>query len=378
MKILKNKFFILGNIALLLVAIPLTLLFISRQQDLRSSAAPTTRITFSPQTISFDDSQCSEQTVTLRLDPGENIVSTVELFLTYDATKFDITIQPNEDVFPQILRGPTVSNGQASVELNIGSSVTKAIQAPVDFATITIIPVAETGNTPAKIQIDSSKTRVFSLSANDQTSENVFLSGGQVAISVAAACQNTVDTSPTPSAIVTPSATPSATPPITTLTPTPPSQVGNQSPICTTITASPGTSGIAPFVMTLTAQGSDTNGTIQKATFNFGDGTSQDVTDGMGNTGVTTELSHTYQTPGSYTASVVFTDNNGAVSTSCTQPITVTSNTQITPTTGGGIPATATLTPTPPIENPGGVGTTIAIVGGLLLVIIGGVVLVAL
>jgi hypothetical protein len=385
MKILKNKYFILGNIALLLAAIPLTLLFISRQQDVRSRAAPTTRITFAPTTLTFEGEQCTEQSIAVNLDPGDNIVSTVELFLTYDATKFNISIAPNENVFPPpngILRGPTISNGQASVVMTIGSNVTNAIQAPVDIATITVVPISSTDEGPANISIDSSKTRVFSLSDTDADTENVFLSGGQAAISVNASCiegSSEEEPSPTPTPTggiggggsLTPTATPSASP----------TTGANQSPVCSTITTSPSNSGNAPFVMTLSAQGTDSDGTISKATFNFGDNTIQDVLEGLGTAAVTTQLAHTYQTVGSYSASVVFTDNGGAVSSSCTTTITVLSGTSTpTPTASGsaGIQPTATATPTPTIENPGGIGTTIAVIGGLLLVILGGLALIAL
>lgn len=384
MKILKNKYFILGNIALLLAAIPLTLFFISRQQDVRSRAAPTTRITFSPTTLSFQGDQCSEQSLTVNLDPGENIVSTVELFLTYDATKVNISISPNENVFPEILRGPTVSNGQASVVMNIGSSVTNAIESPTDIATITVVPVAATTEGPVNISIDSSKTRVFSLSEDDEATENVFQSGGQSAISVDAAC---LEDNPSPTTSITPSVSPtvSITPSVTTtvsptLSPSPSQQAGSL-PVCSTISASPASTGTAPFVLTLTAQGTDPDGTITKATFDFGDNVVQEVTEGLGAAAVTTQLSHTYQTAGSYSASVVFTDNSGAVSNSCTANITVASGeATATPTVadGGGIQPTATFTPTPPIENPGGIGTTIAVIGGLLLVILGGLALIAL
>lgn len=384
MKILKNKYFILGNIALLLAAIPLTLLFISRQQDIRSRAAPTTRITFTPTTLTFEGDQCSEQSLSVNLDPGENLVSTVELFLTYDATKFNISISPNETVFPPpngILRGPTISNGQASVVMNIGQNVTNAIQSPVEIATIAVVPVSATDEGPASISIDSSKTRVLSLSENDADTENVFLSGGQAGVSIDASCidgsTEEVDPSPTVTTTVSPS-------PTTTITTTPsvsPTAGANQSPVCSTITASPSTSGVAPFVMTLSAQGTDTDGTLAKATFNFGDNTIQDVFEGLGTAAATSQLAHTYQTAGSYSASVVFTDNGGAVSSSCTTNITVLAGTTTpTPTSSGsaGIQPTATMTPTPTIENPGGIETTIAVVAGLILVILGGIALIAL
>lgn len=388
MKILKNKYFILGNIALLLAVIPLTLFFISRQQDVRSRAAPTTRITFAPTTLTFEGESCSEQTLAVNLDPGENVVSTVEFFITYDATKFNISISPNENVFPQpdgILRGPTISNGQASVVLFTGSSITNAITSEAEILTITVVPISATEDGPASISIDSSKTRVLSIStANDADTENVFLSGGQAAVSIDAACIDGEPQEGEPSPSVSPSVSPSPEVggPSPSVSPsTSPTQGANQSPVCSTITASPSTSGTAPFVMTLSAQGTDSDGTIAKATFDFGDNTVQDVFEGLGTAAVTTQLAHTYQTPGTYSASVVFTDNGGAVSSSCTTTIDVMSSaTTPTPTSSGsaGIQPTATMTPTPMIENPGGIETTIAVVAGLLLVIIGGIALIAL
>ncbi len=371
MKILRNKYFILGNIALLLAAIPLTLLFISRQQDIRSRAAPTTRITFAPTAVSFGEGQCSPQIVTVRLDPGENIVSTVELFLTYDATKFGISIAVNKNVFPDpngTLRGPTIQSGQASVVMDVGFNVENLIQAPVDIATITITPIAATTGGAVNLTIDNSKTRVLSQGAGDGDTENVFMSGGQSAISINAACL-TGGTGGSPTATPTPTTSISVT------------QGANQAPVCSTLTASPSASGSAPFALTLTAKGSDTGGTITKATFNFGNNTVQDVTVGLGTAAVTTELSHTYQTAGVYSASVIFTDNSGALSSSCVAQITVNASSQTTPTPtvgGGGIAPTATPTPTPTIENPGGLGTTVAIIGGLLLVILGGLALIVL
>lgn len=387
MKILKNKYFILGNIALLLAAIPLTLLFISRQQDVRSKAAPTTRITLSPAILTFEGESCSEQTLSVKLDPGENSVSTVELFLTYDATKFSISIVPNEAVFPPpngVLRGPTIQGGQASIVMNIGSSVTNVIQEPVEIATITVVPISATDDGPANISIDTTKTRVLSLSSEDADTENVFLSGGEAGVSVDSACLSdseepspTVSVSPTPTGEVggggdlTPTVSPSTSPTIG----------ANQSPVCSTITTSPSNSGNAPFVMTLSAQGTDSDGTIAKATFDFGDNTTQDVFEGLGTAAVTTQLAHTYQTVGSYSASVVFTDNGGAVSSSCTTTINVMAASQNpTPTASGsaGIQPTSTPSPTPTIENPGGLGTTLAVIGGLILVILGGLALIAL
>lgn len=78
-------------------------------------------------------------------------------------------------------------------------------------------------------------------------------------------------------------------------------------------TANP-TSGTAPLSVSFTSTSSDPDGTIVSYAWNFGDG-------GIGS-GVTT--SHTYNTPGTYTATLSVTDDDGAMNSSQTG-ITVTS-----------------------------------------------------
>jgi len=86
----------------------------------------------------------------------------------------------------------------------------------------------------------------------------------------------------------------------------------NASPIAS-FTASP-TSGVAPLAVDFNASGSsDPDGSITSYNWAFGDGTA--------GTGVTT--SHTYSIPGTYTARLTVTDNEGATS-SASQIISVT------------------------------------------------------
>jgi len=99
-----------------------------------------------------------------------------------------------------------------------------------------------------------------------------------------------------------------------------PASSGNQPPIASA-SASP-TSGTAPLAVSFNgASSSDPDGTITSYAWDFGDGTS--------GTGVT--ASHTYTPPGTYTARLTVTDNDGATATS-TVNITVNSATPNAPT----------------------------------------------
>ena len=103
----------------------------------------------------------------------------------------------------------------------------------------------------------------------------------------------------------------------------------------------------------------------------------QDITQGggIGTNTVNAQVSHIYNTAGTFTTSATLTDNSGATSNSvtCSQTITV-----IAGGTGGTSPPVL-ATPTPTIE-PSGPSETIVGIGliGILLTIIGGVILLAL
>ncbi len=194
----------------------------------------------------------------------------------------------------------------------------------------------------------------------------------------------------TPTPTATPSATPTATPgpsatptdtPIPTNTPTPGPSGVQQPPICTSLTADRGLTGPAPYAITFTGSGKDADGTIQKAIFTFSDEASPETVTtggGIGTSTVAVQLAHSFQNPGSYTATVAFVDNTNlqsAANTACQLAITIT-----TPPTGH---YTSPYPTTPPLAranpspipatgnsfvNIGIVGAVIAVLGGLLLV----------
>jgi hypothetical protein len=132
------------------------------------------------------------------------------------------------------------------------------------------------------------------------------------------------------------------------------------------LTTDLGTSGIAPYTLIFTAEGSDDDGTISKVTFDFGDGTIEDVTEGVeiGLSTITLQKTHTYDTAGNFEANVILTDDENSISeaTTCTVEINITDD-------GEGGSLTSTPTPTIAAPGPGDAIVGIGILGGVLFLI---------
>jgi len=380
-------------LAFLLIVIPVVLFFVKNQTSTRGSAAPTSTLSFIDPTVIAD--QCdNSKTARLVLNPGQNVVNRVALALKWDKTKFDVVFTPNKTAFSDIAKDAVYppEGGSMTITLTIGPDVTKAISTTTDVGTVQIKPIAPT--TKVDLEVDPVNTKIFSLSGQDGAAENVLNPGGLVPLQVAITAKVCTDatvtptvtdtqsqTSITPTVTTQPTITSAVTPTTTAATPT--SAAANQSPTCLNL-ASSTSSGSAPLSVTLTATGRDTDGIVSKATFNFGDGSQQDVTTGLGTASVSAQLAHTYNSGGNFTSTAVFTDNSGAVSATCSQVIAVSGAIATIPPTAtptveiGSISPTDTPTATPTISNPGGVSVTFGLVGGIVLAIIAGIFLLAL
>lgn len=375
MNIFKNKYFLLGNLAFLLLAIPVALYLISNQTTTTGSAEATTTLSFTPPSLS--PNQCdATQTAKLMVNPGDNIISTIQLALKWDKTKFDIDFAPNDQAFTQILSGREDTDTGMTITLNIGADVTKAITTTTEVGTVTIKPISPTNNVPALLDIDATGTKVYSLSQRDGATENVYNPAGSSPLQIniaAAACGDGSTATPTPSPENQTNPTP--TPTVASTTPSP-TISANQPPVCLNLVSSV-SSGSAPLAVNFTAGGNDSDGTIVKTTFNFGNGNQQDTTTGMGTASVSAQISYTYTSGGTFTATAVFTDNNGGISASCSQQIQVagavaTPQPTITPTA---VPISPTTPPTatPTIADSGTLTTTVGIIGGVIVLILAGV-----
>jgi hypothetical protein len=394
-----KKIFLIGFLVVLLVGIPLTVYLLQQQQEVRTRAEKSTIVTFSPDSTSAAPIQKNVgDTVPLdiNVDPGKNLVSFVKLEINYDPEVLATAsgteaFQANTTAFPSILEGPVYTPGKIAVTLSVGPDPTKAIQQKVKAATVNFVALKNTPpGTPTLVSY-SSNTQVLSIGSNDQASENVLSTATPATIAIGGA---TPSDQPIPTGSVVPTApitdVPSPTEvPLPTDSPLPtdipsPSPTGpltsgtpNTAPVCSSLVVDRASSGAAPFSITFTANGSDTDGTVGKVTFNFGDGQQSDVTTsgGIGTASVNVQASHTYNNPGTYQATAVLTDSSTGISLpseNCKQVITVTeaSGSAQQPNTGGGsVVLTPTMAPTGAAETAIGIGIAVMmlIVGGGLL-----------
>lgn len=373
-----KKIFILGFVVVLLFAIPMTVFLTQQRQQTASHANAATTLRFTPTSASINVGET--KSLDVMMDPSTNLVSFVKLTITYDATKFTVDpssgFAPNTTAFPQVLQGPTYNSGSIVVSLSVGSDPAKIINSTTKIGTLTLKAISGTNGSTTPVSISASpQTQILSIGTGDQANENVLLG------------------TPAPAAITIGGSSSTTT---TTTT--------NPALSCSSLVLDRSSSGTAPYSVTLTASGKNTAGTIQKVSFTFGDGQTQDVTNsgGVGTNSVNAQISHTYQNAGTYNAFAVLTDNNKVISDSNTCKITIT---VAAATSGGGsggaiggsgtgagtgsgstvvvvptaipteIPTvTITAAPTIPVTGPGdkiigigAVGIMLSILGGLLL-----------
>jgi len=398
-----KKLFLIGFIVVLLVGIPLTIYILQQQTQTQQNAQASTTLSFSPTSSSAAPIQKSvgdSIPLVISVDPGTNLVSFVKVEIQYDpsilATASANAFQPNTSVFPSTLEGPVYSPGKIAVTLSVGPDPTKAIQSKVTAATVNFTALKNTPpGTPTLVTFTSS-TQVLSIGSSDQASENVLSSAIPATITVGGAgpTESIPPGTPTPGVSITPSAapttaqaTPTAIPPSAAPTAVPtiaPSSAPTSSgsgttgaaPTCQSLTLDRSATGNAPYSITFTANGNSSAGTINKVSFNFGDGQVSDVTQagGIGTANVNVQASHTYNNPGTYNATAILTDNNNQVSnssTSCQQTITINAASS-SASTGGGTNPSPTM---PPTGSTGlalglGLGAMLLIVGGGLLFVI--------
>ncbi len=395
MNITPKKILLFGFIAVLLVGIPVSLYLLQQQQETRSRAERSTSLSFLPQsstTAPIKKAVGEEVTLDVQVNPGKNIVSFVKLEIQYDETKLATAeangFSVNETAFPVTLEGPAYSPGKIAVTLSIGSDPTKAIQTVTRAATVKFKAKADTGTTPTNV-IFGNGTEILSIGETDQAQENVLLNvnpaviaiGGTSTVTPSISVQPSVQPSITkaPTTPVNPTTPPGQPTAVPTAAPTPGPTTANQLPVCSNLNLDRANTGTAPYSITFTAVGTDADGTIQKVTFNYGDGPIEPVTStgGIGTNTVSVQRSHTYNNPGTYTASASLTDSGNAVNdpATCKQTIVVLAPQSGGPGTGGGTTPVASsgAQPTVSIAKPGA-GDLMIGAGAiaLLLTVVGG------
>jgi len=391
MNLTRKKLFLFGFVALLLVGIPASIYIVQQQQQTQSRAAKSTNITFSPESSAAAPIQKNvgdDVPLDVMIDPGSNLVSFVKLEIQYDpdkiATASSNAFTANSVVFPSVLEGPVYTPGKIAVTLSVGPDPTKAIQTKVKAATIAFKAIANTGPGTPTLVTYSASTQALSIGPNDQASENVLSSATPATIIIGGtAIPTTADATPT-TAIPTDAPLPTdapvpTTPPVGEPTAVPTLSDGgtptnNVVPTCDSLAVDRETTGTAPFSLTFTANGTDTDGTVSKVTYNFGDGQVSDVTTGggVGTATINTQISHTYNNPGSFQASAVLTDNVNGISDSanCTQTITVQAASGSATTAPSPAPSIAATGSTEVVMGIGAIALFLMVGGGLLFFIL--------
>ena len=96
-----KKLILFGLAVILLVAIPITVYLVGKQQELKSRAAPSTTLTFQPSSATAAVGQ--DVTFDIMINPNSNFVSFVHLVISYDPTKLEksgVGLSINTNVFP--------------------------------------------------------------------------------------------------------------------------------------------------------------------------------------------------------------------------------------------------------------------------------------
>lgn len=366
-----KKLLLLGFIIVLLVIIPLTVFLVQQQQKTTTQAAQTSILSVIPATQSM--AVGDERDFQIRLDPQQNQVSFVKATITYDPTKLETSqaqVDINEADFPTTLAGPTVSGGNITFTVSVGSQPGSAVDSATTVATIKFKALAATtqGQT-TPITIVRNQSQALSIASSDQFNEDVLAGTNPSNVTIA-------QSGTTPSVSPSPSSSPA----------TGGATGGNQVPVCSSLSIDRSASGTAPYSITFTVNGNDSDGTISKATFTFGDGVQEDETQGggLGTNSVNLAKSHTFNNAGTFTTTATLTDNNNGVSEvgTCTQTITVSAAGS---GTSGGTGTIITVSPTPtatpsggfiPVETPTPIPTSLPAVGPAdMLVKIGGALL---
>ncbi len=362
-----KKLLLLGFLFVVLLAIPLTVYLVQQQQESRSQAVKSTTLSFTPPTATAQLGEILDFDIVL--SPGTNQVNLVRLVIKFDPTKLSATEQSftlDSASGLSVLQGPVLGTDTLSVVLSVGSDPTKVIETVTKIGSVSFEVI---GGPSTEVSFDPT-TEISSTDGGDSFSENVFLSGSPASITI----EGGEGASPTPTGVQTLNTSP---------TPTISGASGNSAPVCTVLGFDVSTTGIAPYTITFNASGSDSDGTVEAVTFTFEPSFTEEVATESGISGDSVEVSatHTYQTPGNYTATAVLTDDQGAISDSadCSVDITITDE-------NGNIDSTSTsddsdsdsetsttptdVTPSPlPATGPAETVVGFGILGGILLLI---------
>lgn len=173
-----KKIFLFVSIGIILLAIPLTVFFVGKNQDIRKKAAPASTLSLSPSVITKKAGETF--TIEAKIDTGTNQVGVVQIRVVYDPAKLQAVDITNGPLAPSIsVSGKIDATGKASITVGArnntqpitGSGTVailtmKAIAAAASPVSIRFTPLPDTyanalgeqdnvliGTTPANVAI---------------------------------------------------------------------------------------------------------------------------------------------------------------------------------------------------------------------------------
>lgn len=137
---------------LLLLAIPLTVFFVSQRQELRKRAAPATTLSLSPATATKKIGETFSLDV--KIDTGENQVVAADIALSFDPEKLQAETITNGALFPNILTSGSVASGSATIA--VGAQNTSQPVKGTGTAAVVRFKALATTESPVSVRFASS------------------------------------------------------------------------------------------------------------------------------------------------------------------------------------------------------------------------------
>lgn len=215
-----KKILIFITFLLLLIAVPVTVFFVGKSQNLQTKAAPATTLALNPSSVTKNVGDIFSMDI--QIDTGENNVAIAELHLTYDASILEALSITNGPAAPMIAASGVVGQGTASISVRAESS-TKPIKGTGTIATVRFKALAPT-TTPVNIAFDTATTFVSGLG---ESQPNVLINTTPATVTVQGAVPTPTPTAPS-AVSPTPASNGASPTPTLILTPTPTSTASGE------------------------------------------------------------------------------------------------------------------------------------------------------
>lgn len=207
----------------LLLAIPISVFVVMKNQELRKKATPATSLSITPTTLTKAVGE--EFTLEVKMNTAENQIVAVDLKILFDATKLEGVWIRNGSMFPNILSSGVVGSGTASIALGAPNTTTP-VTGTGTVATLRLKAIAAT-TTPVTVRFGSDTF----VGALNEGSTNALQTSVPATITIGGGTTTPTPTSLTPTLTPTLSASGSASPSAVTISsPAPNASVSNTQP----------------------------------------------------------------------------------------------------------------------------------------------------